>query len=278
MKNSMKKNNPTTTNPFKRYVNKIISIIKMPEMGVLPGQLAFYMLLSLVPLITVACYVAYLFEFDYTKIVTMLDQFVPGGVNYIVPTFSVGSFSIPMLILYIWMMYIASNGCNTVILISNDIYGIRQSGWFRRRIKALFMTFMIVVFVIGLLLLSAYQGKFEGYISALQHGSTIIGYLKVLELPFMFILLSLFLRAFYNFAPDRMRNNTHINVGTLFTSVLWIVITEIYKILATHMANYEIIYGGLANVALLMVWLYFVSFVFVIGLALNYGDEIEENN
>ena len=50
-----------------------------------------------------------------------------------------------------------------------------------------------------------------------------------------------------------------------------------YKIIATHMTNYEIIYGGLANLALLMVWLYFVSFIFVIGLALNYGDEIEEN-
>jgi uncharacterized BrkB/YihY/UPF0761 family membrane protein len=132
-----KKNSIQKDNQIKRYFNKIISIIKMPEMGVLPGQLAFYMLLSLVPLITLACYVAYLFEFDYTKIVTMLDQFVPGGVNYIVPTFSVGTFSIPMVILYVWMLYIASNGCNTVILISNDIYGIRQSRWIRRRIKAL---------------------------------------------------------------------------------------------------------------------------------------------
>ena len=175
------------------------------------------------------------------------------------------------------MLYIASNGCNTVILISNDIYGIRQSRWARRRIKALFMTFMIVVFVIGLLLVSAYQGKFVTFISSMNHGPTIVHYLKYLEYPLTFVLLALFLRAFYNFAPDRMRNNTHINVGTIFTSVLWIIVTEAYKIIATHMTNYEIIYGGLANLALLMVWLYFVSFIFVIGLALNYGDEIEEN-
>ena len=272
-----KKNSVQKDNQIKKYFNKIISIIKMPEMGVLPGQLAFYMLLSLVPLITLACYVAYLFEFDYTKIVTMLDQFVPGGVNYIVPTFSVGTFSIPMVILYVWMLYIASNGCNTVILISNDIYGIRQSRWVRRRIKALFMTFMIVVFVIGLLLVSAYQGKFVSFISSMNNGATIVHYLKYLEYPLTFVLLALFLRAFYNFAPDRMRSKTNINVGTIFTSVLWIGVTEVYKVIATHMTNYEIIYGGLANLALLMVWLYFVSFIFVIGLALNYGDEIEEN-
>jgi membrane protein len=235
------------------------------------------MLLSLVPLISLACYAANIFEFDYQNIVVLLDKFVPGGIGYYIPSITSGTLSLSYIVIIIWMLYIASNGCNTIILISNDIYGIRQSGWIRRRIKALFMTFMIVVFVIGLLLLSAYQGKFEAYLNGLNFGPTVIGALKYLEFPFTFILLALFLRAFYNFAPDRMRNNTNINVGTIFTSVLWILVTEGYKVIATHMTNYEIIYGGLANLALLMVWLYFVSFIFVIGLALNYGDEIEEN-
>lgn len=264
-------------NNFKKYFNKIISIIKMPEMGVLPGQLAFYMLLSLVPLIILACYVAYIFEFDYTKIIMIIDQFIPGGVNYLVPQFSPADFSIPMIALYAWMLYIASNGCNTVILISNEIYGIRQSKWRKRRIKALFMTFMIVIFVIGLLLLNVYQGKFENWILTLENGSNILSYIKWIEYPITLLILGIFLKGFYNFAPDRMRKKTNINVGTLFTSCAWVLITAIYKVIATHMASYEIIYGGLANVALLMVWLYFISYSFVIGLALNYGDEIEEN-
>ena len=268
------KNNKTYQ--IKKYFNKIIAIIKMPEMGVLPGQLAFYMLLSLVPLVMLACYFANLFDFDYTKIVTMIDQFIPGGINYFIPTLSTGTFTIPMIILYGWMLYIASNGCNTVILISNDIYGIRQSKWIRRRIKALFMTFMIVIFVIGLLLLNAYQGKFENWILSLNNGATILHYVKWLEYPITLIILCIFLKGFYNFAPDRMRAKTNINVGTLFTACAWILITVVYKVIASHMMSYEIIYGGLANVALLMVWLYFISFSFVIGLALNYGDELEE--
>ncbi|MCR4580952.1 MAG: YihY/virulence factor BrkB family protein [Bacilli bacterium] len=274
MKNSTKS---SKIGQFKRYFNKIITIIKMPEMGVLPGQLAFYMLLSLVPLILLACYVAFIFDLDYNKIVFMIDQFVPGGINSIVPSLSIGTLSVPIIILYGWMLYIASNGCNTVILISNDIYGIRQSKWIRRRIKALFMTFMIVIFVIGLLLLNAYQGRFENWINTLANGPMILKYIKWLEYPLMFMILALFLKAFYNFAPDRMRKKTNINVGTVFTSCAWILITTVYKIIATHMFSYEMIYGGLAKVALLMVWLYFISFSFVIGLALNYGDELEEN-
>ena len=262
---------------FKRYFNKIISIIKMPEMGVLPGQLAFYMLLSLVPLILIACYVAYLFDLDYNKVVFMVDQFIPGGINNIIPSISMGTITIPMLVLYGWMLYIASNGCNTVILISNDIYGIRQSKWIRRRIKALFMTFMIVIFVIGLLLINAYQGRLEAWINTLANGPMILKYSRWIEYPLMFIVLGIFLKAFYNFAPDRMRKKTNINVGTMFTSCAWIFITALYKMIATHMFSYEMLYGGLAQVALLMVWLYFISFSFVIGLALNYGDELEED-
>ena len=276
MGNSMK-SNVENQGRLKKYFNKIISIIKMPEMGVLPGQLAFYMLLSLVPLIMIACYFANLFDLDYNKIIIIIDQFVPGGVNYFVPQFEQIQFTIPMLILYIWMLYIASNGCNTIVLISNDIYGIRQSKWLKRRIKALFMTFMIVIFVIGLLLLNVYEGKLETWVYTLNNGSVIWNYIKWLEYPVLFIVLSVFIKGFYNFAPDRVRHQANINVGTMFTACSWILITVVYQIIASHMVGYEKLYGGLANAALIMVWLYFISFSFVIGLALNYGDEIEEN-
>ena len=80
----------------------------------------------------------------------------------------------------------------------------------------------------------------------------------------------------YQFAPDRMRDNTNITVGTLFASIGITLLTLLYSYLARNMINYELLYGGLANVALLMAWLYCISFVFVIGLALNYGEEKEK--
>ena len=42
------------------------------------------------------------------------------------------------------------------------------------------------------------------------------------------------------------------------------------------MTTYNIFYGALSNIAILMLWLYFMSFVFVIGLSLNYGEEMEQ--
>ena len=269
------KNNP---GKFKRYISKIIKIIKMPEIGVIPGQLAFYMLLSLVPLISLACYAANIFEFDYQNIVVLLDNFVPGGIGYYIPSITSGTLSLSYIVIIIWMLYIASNGCNTIILISNDIYGIKQSTWVRRRIKALFMTLLIVIFVIGLLLLSTYQVKTQAVINGIENSSVIMHYYNILQYPISVLLLFIFLRILYNFAPDRMRKSAHVNVGTIIATIGFCIVTEIYKLIAIHMSSYEILYGGLANVALLMIWLYFISYIFVIGLALNYGDEIEEEN
>lgn len=275
MKNQKKNSSP---GKIRKYFQEIIEIIQKPEMGLLPGQLAFYMLLSLVPLITLACYAANLFELDYSRFVDALDLFVPGGIGYVIPHITSGAITIPLIVLMVWMLYIASNGCNTIIIISNNIYGIRQSTWVKRRIKAVFMTVMIVIFVIALLLLSVYKSRIETLLISLLNNGNITEYIKWLEYPAMFIILFLFLRMFYNFAPDRMRNNTHINIGTLFTTIGWSIITVVYGMIASHMYNYEMLYGGLANVALIMIWLYFVSFIFVIGLVLNYGEEKEENN
>ena len=264
--------------PFRKYIDKLYSVIMMPEMNFLPGQLAFYMLLSLVPILTLACYVANLFEFDYLNIISLVSQFVPGGIDFINPFIETGNVTFPMIVLFIWMLYIASNGCNALILISNEIYGIPQSSWLKRRIKALFMLLMIIVFAIGLLLLSIYQYKLMNLVLSLNNGDQIYNYLIWLRYPISFLILFIFIRIIYKFAPDRIAGKKHVTAGTIITSVGWIVLTAIYGNVSRHMFTYEVVYGALAHVAVLMVWLYFMSYVFVMGLAINCSNEIEEEN
>ena len=85
-----------------------------------------------------------------------------------------------------------------------------------------------------------------------------------------------FLRGIYEIAPDRVRRNSHINTGAIFTTVGWVILTWFYSQISTNMTTYNIFYGALSNIAILMLWLYFMSFVFVIGLVLNYGEEMEQ--
>lgn len=262
---------------FKKYISKIYEIIMEPEMGILPGQVAFSMLLSIVPIITLLGYAASLFGINMEYIIDTLDGVIPSGASFFVPYLKGRSIDLGLTLVFIWMFYLASNGCNSVILISNQIYGINQSNWIKRRIKAIFMTISIVLIILFLLIIQVFGAKLLNVLSFVSFYDKLKIIFRYLRTPIIWVVLFVFLKAFYEFSPDRVRKRTHIYTGTIFTTIGWFVVTAVYTALAKNITRYNLFYGALTNVAFLMIWLYFIAFVFVIGLSLNYGSEKEKN-
>lgn len=262
---------------FKKYISKIYEIIMEPEMGILPGQVAFSMLLSIVPIITLLGYAASLFGINMEYIIDTLDGIIPSGASFFVPYLKGRSIDLGLTLVFIWMFYLASNGCNSVILISNQIYGINQSNWIKRRIKAIFMTISIVLIILFLLIIQVFGAKLLNVLSFVSFYDKLKIVFRYLRAPIIWVVLFVFLKAFYEFSPDRVRKRTHIYTGTIFTTIGWFVVTAVYTALAKNITRYNLFYGALTNVAFLMIWLYFIAFVFVIGLSLNYGSEKEKN-
>ncbi len=279
MKKRISKFNKKAAEQFKNlknYILKIIEIIKKPEMGILPGQLAFFIILSLVPIITLCGFGAGLFNINMDTVIDILDNIIPTGAEFLKPYLTGNTIDLKLALIFLWMFYLASNGCNTVILISNQIYGINQSNWIKRRIKAIFMTFGIVVIIIFLLVFPVFGKKILELFEFTNISSTIKEIFNILKGPLTWLVMFIFLRGIYEIAPDRVRRNSHINTGAIFTTVGWVILTWFYSQISTNMTTYNIFYGALSNIAILMLWLYFMSFVFVIGLSLNYGEEMEQ--
>ena len=256
-----------------QYFTKIIEIIKEPEMGVLPGQIAFTVILSIVPILTIIGFCTSLVGVDMNYIIELLDDIIPGGASVLVPVLSGSSIDLGLALLFIWIFFLASNGCNSIILISNQIYGLNHSNWFKRRIKAILMTIAIMVIFVVILIFEVFGDRLVASLDFLSFYDNIYLLFNIVKGPIVWIIMFAFLRTFYEIAPDRVRKKTHINTGTIFTTVGWIVITNIYRFLALNISGYNVFYGALSNIAFLMLWLYFMSFVFVIGLSLNYGEE-----
>ena len=83
------------------------------------------------------------------------------------------------------------------------------------------------------------------------------------------------IKMLYSIAPDNKKTRV-VSYGAIFTTVMFVVGTKIYSIYVTNYASYTALYGGLANIIVLMIWIYFLSYIFTIGIALNY--EKDENN
>jgi membrane protein len=64
--------------------------------------------------------------------------------------------------------------------------------------------------------------------------------------------------------------NTHVPVivalaGGSFAGALWEIAKYGFSYYATHFANYSAVYGSLAGVILLLVWIYYSAIVVIMG-------------
>ena len=69
------------------------------------------------------------------------------------------------------------------------------------------------------------------------------------------------------------------NYGTLFTTVMWIIITKVYSLYLNNFNVYDIFYGSFGNVVIMLFWIYLLAYIFTIGMAINaeYYFKSQEN-
>ena len=74
----------------------------------------------------------------------------------------------------------------------------------------------------------------------------------------------------YRFAPCRAHARwAWITPGSVFTAVMWLVLTLALGVYVSSVANYAATYGSLAAVAGLLTWMYLSAYAFVFGAELN---------
>ena len=129
------------------FLRRVISIIKLPEMRILPGQLAFFLVISIIPLIALVGAIGSEFGLPATSIKEILESVVPSDViNYLIPVGNGGNLlNFNMIVFFFAAFILASNGTYSIINTSNEIYKVREHSEIKRRAKAVLMTLILVV-------------------------------------------------------------------------------------------------------------------------------------
>ena len=262
---------------FKQFLLKVYEIIMRPEMAILPGQLAFFSFLSFVPIITLLTAVANWLNLSMNSISSLISKIFPSvSINLSTASLDPSEMTVSLVLILCIMFYIASTGMNSIILTSNEIYGIKQSNFFARRLKALLMTFLFVILYIFILIVPLLGTKILNAMDYFQLEHYILPLIPFVKGPLTWVVVFIFIRLIYSLAPDRLMPNARVYTGSLFTTVGWIIATGIYSKWINYNKNYSIYYGGLSGIATLMLWVYILSFIFVIGMSLNYRAEKEK--
>lgn len=270
-------------NKFRKEVEKLL---KKPELLFLPGQLAFSLVFSIIPALSLLSVLASKFHVSLDLIYTFVEKtFSVHSAEYIVNMFSTQSISLTNVIVIIIAIIIASNGFNAVIISADQMYGLTPTEPIKRRIKAFFLTVFFFVLLLFILIVPVFGNTIVNLISKVIHINSLTEFLttifKFLKWPITVFLIILFIKLIYTLAPDKIIPSKYINKGSVFTTFGFSIVTIIYAFYVNNIARYDMYYGNFSNLIILLLWLYLMSYIFVLGLALNekgYRDFIKNHN
>lgn len=273
---------------IKEYLKKLYKIMTSNEMRILPGNIAFFMVLSLMPILTLVGIVFSKLPAAVVNMKEMLVSFLPVSIvnllsNFFASDIKTGHLAIILIIGFV----VASNGAHAIILASNTLYKTKSSNYIVRRFKAFLLIIILMLMFIFALSVLAFGNTILKFILSLPLfdyiNFDIYSLFVLLKYPTAFIVIYSLVKAIYTMAPDKKIPSRFVTKGALFTTIGWIIVTLLYAFYATNIANYNRFYGSLSNIAMLMIWIYLISYVFVLGISINtsfyeLSDDKENNN
>ena len=259
------------------YIEKAYKTFNTLEMRVLPGNIAFFFVLASVPIITLIALLASCFSISVDTIISFIKNLVPGEAsNIIIEAISGKGFDGSIGTFNIIALFIASNGMYALINAANTLYHVKTRDAIKDRVKAIVLLFILLLLIIFLLLVPMFGEK----LLSLLGNNNLIKEIKfiynILKWPTTIFLIYINLKLIYTIAPDIKIKSKSTTYGAAFTTIIWTIATAVFSYYLKYFANYNVVYGNLSNLIILMMWLYIISYVFVMGIAINVTN-LEEN-
>jgi membrane protein len=169
-------------------------------------------------------------------------------------------------------LWAVSGAVQNLLLAVAVAYGTTdRSGVVRRRARSLVLALAAVVFVVLAILLIA---VIPGLLRRLDpHGvsSTAIGLGRWILLIVMMLVA---LAVLFALAPRPGAHFSWLTPGAALSTVIWVVASIGFSIYADNFSRYQKIYGTLAGVVVLMLWLWLTAWSVLLGAAVN--GELEQ--
>ena len=264
------------------FIKKVISIIAKPEMRVLPGQLAFFFVLSIIPLIALIGAIASRFSIPMEALNEYLLSALPGSVADLFATAMTRySMNFNIFVFFFSAFLLASNGTHSMIITSNEIYKIKSDNILKRRVKAIGMTVVLVSIFLFLILVPVCGDTIFSIIKETSPNQTFVDIIyriyQIIKYPISILVVYLNIKLLYVVAPDKKIRSKTTTKGALFTTISWILATELYTFYIGTFSKYDIFYGSISNIVILLLWIYILSYIFVLGMAINAGNTTEND-
>jgi len=271
------------------YIKEVLSILAEKEVRLLAPYIAFFILLSFIPIVTLIFEVVFLTVSNNRDVLLALEEVLPTHVYTIVYKLighNSGHISI-LTITNVILLYVASQiylSFYTSYLLIYDVEA--RPHYIKDRIIALINTILLIVLIFFLSLLTVFNHyiykAFEIYLNNYTFKSSLFNYIN---LALSIIIISSIVTFLMYSIPDIRQRIKDVILGALFVTFGWIIVSYGFKIYADRFANYQTVYKTFASVIVFVTWIYLISYVLIIGIVINRAkftthenEEFNKNN
>jgi len=257
-------------NKIIHYIKRAFETFNQPEMRILPGNIAFFFVLALIPIITMLVVIASYFSISIENVINFIQNVLPEEASsLIINAISGKGFDTSVGIFNIIALFVASNGTYAIINASNTLYQVDKRDELKDRIKAIVLLFILLSLIIFLILVPLFGEKLLSLLGTNKIAQTLKIIHKISEWPLTIFMIYMNLKLIYTISPSIKITSHSTTYGSIFTTTIWTITTAIFSYYLKHFANYNVLYGNLSSLIILMMWLYIISYVFVMGMAIN---------
>ncbi|HSY39948.1 MAG TPA: YihY/virulence factor BrkB family protein [Polyangia bacterium] len=262
----------------KPFFKEIYRRYTRDSLGDAAGALSYYFVFALFPflflLTTLTAYVPY-FRDSADTLLSRARDILPPQAMQLVSAHVEGLVRRPrprfLAMSLLLALYSASRGVDAVRAALNRAHDVRESRpWWKTEALALGMTAGGTLLVLGAVAGMAAGGS-AGFWLARQVGvaTPYVFIWRWLRWPITAGAIALCAALGYHLLPDVQRKFKLLTPGSLLGTLGWFLATWGFGEYAAHIASYNITYGAIGGVIVLMTWFYLTGFIFLLGGEIN---------
>lgn len=258
------------------YIRDISRKFNYNEINSKAAEMSFYLLLSMFPfLIFTISIIVYIPTFHLNKSILTIRNILPESVFTIILSIinsAIDNKSLGFLILsFVFTLWTSSRGIRSLIRWMNKSYKVKETrSFFKVCIISFIFTISILVLIFSSIILLIY-GELIGYFifNIIGLNSIFIYIWNILRYIVGISTLIIILVNLYKYTPNKKIKTKDVIPGSIIATLVWLFISFFYSYYTNNYSNYEVVYGSIGGIIVLITWLYLSSWSILIGLEVN---------
>ena len=272
---------PKKKNGLVRVVGETIRIYTANEMSVYAGYTTLYILMAMVPLLTLMIGVVNLLpDVSLQHVEQALHDLLPNlpevhsMLHNIIANVNRQAGSLAVSVSVVATLWSASNGVNAIQMGLSKISGTGGS-YLREWGAAMLYTVLFIALIPAMFIFRVLRGSIETLINALNTwlnipdiAGRVMNFMEYSGLITVAAMAIIILFA-YTYLQGVRRKLRYQLPGTLFTTLLWLGFSSLFEMFIKRFWQASSLYGSLASVFLAAMWLKTIVMILFYGAALN---------